>query len=434
LNIEPIGPRLRAKIRSVLLTRASFLFAALMLANVIAYLYHMLAARMMTPADYGVMVTLTSISYLLDVMVRTVQAAVTKTVASVAGDAPDRVHDIFDRALRVLLPIAALAFVSISAGSGHVAKYLHLSSPIPVVLLGLYASLHFLGPLPRGILLGLGRLRKASIVLISEPTVRLIVGVTLVGLGMKANGALAGFAVGAMFAFLVAMLMIRNQLAGGRNAARTGAFLTGFDRYAILVLLVNSFLMVMASIDQVVIKRYFSPEIAGNYAVTFVIGRVILLTAISLGVVIFTRSVTLQGSDRRRLTVLAKGMMIMAGIAAATMLVTLGAPALIVRLVAGSQYGIAKSFIGLVGIEMSLFALTYIQVYYHISINNMKVLWPLLIATIAEITLLAIFHGTVQQVLMILIAVTAGLLVVISGFTWADIRRARKADPVLVRR
>jgi hypothetical protein len=71
----------------------------------------------------------------------------------------------------------------------------------------------------------------------------------------------------------------------------------------------------------------------------------------------------------------------------------------------------------------------YVQAYFHISISNMKVLWPLLAATFLEIGLLAVYHATVHQVLIVLIFSMAGLLVVTTGFSWNVLRR--KVQPKL---
>jgi hypothetical protein len=112
----------------------------------------------------------------------------------------------------------------------------------------------------------------------------------------------------------------------------------------------------------------------------------------------------------------------MGAISLVTLIAALAEPALIIRLLAGSQYSMAKSYIGLVVVEMTLFGLVYVLSYYLISIRRMKILYPLLGATILEIGLLTLFHQSVQQVLVILILIMAGLLILVSIYTWRVLR------------
>jgi O-antigen/teichoic acid export membrane protein len=420
---------LLVKIWQMLLTPASFLFAALMLANVFAYLYHMIIARILTPADYGALVTLMSVSYVLDVIMRTVQAWLTRTVSDLRKNNAGQVRLVFQLALRLIVPLAMVVFIIGVISSRWVADFLHMDLSFPVVILGLYAGLHLLEPVPRGILLGLDRLKVASSTVVVEALSRLIVGVLLVLCGLGLNGGMSGYAAGSLISFGLGVFLLRPALAKPAHAEPKKTHLEGIDRYAWMVLLTNIFLMAMATIDQVLVKRYFSPEIAGNYAVTFVLGRVIVMTAISLGMVVFTRSATTQNNNPKEFGFLIKGLLVMGAISLATLIASLAFPALIIRLLAGSQYGLAKSYIGLVVVEMTLFGLIYVLTYYLISIRKMKILYPLLCATLLEIGLLAVFHQSVQQVLGILILIMAGLLVYVSIYTWWVLRSILKQAP-----
>ena len=411
---------------------SAFLFEALMLANVVAYAYHVLMARMLSPADYGTVVTLTSISYVLDVVVRTVQAGLTKTVAAAKEKSGERARHAFTLAMRTVVALAGVTLVSAFLAGRWAAGFLHLDAATPVILLGAYASLTFLGPVPRGVLLGLNRLHRASVSIILEPVGRLIVGVAFVAYGLRVDGALIGYAMGSLLALAIAWVLLWPLLAKTADRESETSSLEGMDRYAALVLLANICLMVMASIDQVVVKHFFSIDEAGNYAVAFVLGRVILMGAISLGIVVFTRSTAMHPTDPRRAMVLAKGLLAMGAIAGTATAVSLAAPTSIVRLIAGSQYASAHTFVGLVGVEMTLFGLVYVQAYYHLSLGKMQVVWPLFLASALAVALLVQFHASIQQVLTILISVMGALLICVSALSWRDVRAARRQTAVVL--
>jgi len=399
-----------------------------MLGNAVAYAYHMIMARMMTPADYGVLVTLTSVSYVLAVLMRTFQAWVIKAVTATQSTRAGHLRTVFVVAMRTLVPLGVIVLVGHWLVGGWVADFLHLDTTTPVILLGLYTFSTFLIPIPRGMLLGLNRLYLAGVIHVLEPATRLVAGTALVVWGLKVNGALTGYAVGNFAAFAIAVGLLWPLLR--RRAEAALAF--GLERYALLVLLINACLMLMASVDQIAVKHFFSEELAGNYAVAFLLGRIIAMSAIALGWVIFARSASMASNDPRRVRLLAKGLLV-AGLIAVTLTTGyLVAPALAVRLMGGTQYDIADAYVGLVGIEMTLFAFVYVQVYYHISMKQMQVVWPLGFATALEIFLLTQYHATVQQILLILIFVMGGVLIYVSGLSWWVLRAKASVASIVV--
>lgn len=400
------------------------MFGGLMLGNAIAYVYHMLMARLMSPAEYGVLVTLTALSYVLTVMMRTVQAWVIRAVAGHRQAGVHNVRAVFLFALRVLLPLGGLALIGHWLLRNIVADFLHLSSGAPIVVLGLITFSSLLVPIPRGVLLGLQRMHTPGLVYVLEPIVRLGSGIALVLLGLSVNGALLSFVLGNLVAFVLLTVPLW-PLLRRRDALAADESVRGLDRYALQVLVINSCLMLMTSLDQVAVKHYFAPEVAGNYAVAFLLGQVIAMSTISLGWVVFTRSATMAPDDPRHIGLLAKGLGVIGALALSLTIGYLALPTLAVRLMGGSQYGTAHSYIGLVGVEMTLFALVYIQVYYQIGVHRLQTIWPLSLAALLEIVLLAQFHATVQQVLACMIAVMAGLLAWVSLMSWQMFRSDR---------
>jgi O-antigen/teichoic acid export membrane protein len=393
------------------------LFGALMLANGVGYLYQMLMARMMTPSDYGVLVTLTSISYVLTVLMRTVQAWVIEAVASRRSGT---VQLVFWVALRAMVPLGVLAFAAIWLASGAAADFLQISNSTPLIVLGLYTFSSFLVPVPRGVLMGVKKISAASFVLVLEPIVRVGSAVLLVAWGLSVNGAIAGFAVGNFVSFIVSLFLIGSLLTrkAQPNAGEEPAKLRAIDRYAFVMLAVNTCLMVMSSVDQVAVKHYFSEQIAGQYAVAFLLGRVIVMVAMSLGWVVFTRSATMLPGDPRRAHLMTRALVLVGAISVSLTGAYLLAPGLAVHLMGGADYSSAVQYVGMVGIEMTLFSLIYIQAYYLISLRKTQVIWPLLVGVALEIGFIAEYHDTVIELLIGLISVMSMLLVVVSSLSW----------------
>jgi O-antigen/teichoic acid export membrane protein len=402
------------------------MFGGLMLGNAIAYVYHMLMARLMSPAEYGALVTLTALSYVLTVLMRTVQAWIIRVVAGQRQAGASNVRAVFMAALRALTPLGGLALLAHWLVRDIVADFLHLRSGAPIVALGLITFSSFLVPIPRGALLGLKRMHAPGLVYVLEPIVRLGSGVALVLLGLGVNGALLSFTLGNLAAFAL-LTMALWPLLRRRERAATDTPAPSLDRYALQVLVINSCLMLMTSLDQVAVKHYFAPETAGNYAVAFLLGQVIAMSTISLGWVVFTRSATMAPDDPEHIRLLIKGLALIGALAASLTTGYLTLPTLAVRLMGGAQYSAAHAYIGLVGVEMTLFALVYIQVYYQIGVHKLHTLWPLCLAALLEIALITQFHDTVQHILACVIAVMSGLLAWVSLLSWRMFRVDRAA-------
>ena len=407
------------------------LFLGIMSANAIAYAYHSFMARMMSPGDYGALVTLTSISYVLAVLARTLQAWIIKTVCAQPNAGSGHIGAVFSVAIRTVLPVGSMMLVGHWIARGWIAEFLRLEASVPVMVLGVYAFTSFLTPVPRGLLLGLGRLHLAGMIYILEAVIRLVGGIVLVTWGLGVNGALASYALGELVAFSVALAPVLLMMRGHHDERLSAGRLRVLDHYALMVLLTNTVLMIMANIDQIAVKHFFSEQVAGNYAVAFLLGRIIVMSTMALSWTIFPRAASLTLGDPRQTRLLVKGLLATGCIALSLMIGYLVAPALAIRFMGGSQYDIAHVYIGLVGIEMAVFAFVYIQVYFLMSLRQMHIVWPLLVALAAELLLLAQYHATVEQILWSLILVVSGLCCYVSLLSWYTLRLRSPVTPAV---
>jgi hypothetical protein len=129
----------------------------------------------------------------------------------------------------------------------------------------------------------------------------------------------------------------------------------------------------------------------------------------------------LEASKRTQLFL--KGLLIIGAIAVSLTLGFLIVPRLIVGLMGGPQYDTAYAYVGLVGIEMTIFAFVYLQAFFLMAVGKTRIVWPLVLAIAVAILLLGRFNTTVEQILMNLILVMGCLLLGVSLFTWRTLRR-----------
>ena len=413
-----------ATLRDRLLDGPTFLFGSFMIAGAVAQLYLMLMSRMLPTSEYGTLVALTSLSYFVAVLARTIQGWVIKVVAAVKSGDSGHVYSVFHLVMDVLLPLGGTALAVTWLGRGMIVDFLHLGSITPVIILGLCAFSALLLPVPVSILLGLGRMRLAGVIIALEALLRLLIGTKLVFSDLGTDGALLGYAAGSLLAFGVGLIPLLPVLIGGSRSQAPNTEVRGLGRFTTLGLLINGCLIFTSSIDQVAVKHYFSAEVAGNFGVAFLLGQIIAMVTMSLSWVVFSRSAAMGPDDPRRARLVVKSLLLIGAFSAVFTLGYLIAPNLAVLVMGGTRYAAARAYLGLEGIEMTLFALVYVQVYYQMSVGRMQSAWLLLGAVVLETALAILHHQTVQVYLLTHLLVLAGLLASVSGLSIGIFMRA----------
>src|SRR5437667_372065 len=106
-----------AGIQKLLYSPSTLLFGGLQLGNVLTFAYQMIMSRLLSPGDYGVLVTLTSVSYILGVLMHSIQVWMIKEVTSVGDEDAGHARRVFGSAMRALAPWAAITFLAAWIGS-----------------------------------------------------------------------------------------------------------------------------------------------------------------------------------------------------------------------------------------------------------------------------------------------------------------------------
>jgi glycosyltransferase involved in cell wall biosynthesis/O-antigen/teichoic acid export membrane protein len=426
--VEPVTTSALRRLKALLQSSTgpgAVLYMSTMLSNVLGYVFFFVMARVLNVAEYGEIVTLTGLVYIFTVVTRSLQAWAAQAVANFRGSDLELESAGYLVLRQVMGPVLIGASLIIGLAwliSAPVASLLRLSSAWPMLLLGAYVATQCLLSVPRGLLLGAGRLYYASWVSVVEPVIRLAVALIFVTSPLRLNGALLSYSVGLSAASALAVLpFVRARRVSRHLEAPRRPWLM-FDQQFAFALTVNAALMILASIDPLAIRRFFSATVSGTYAAAFLLGRIILLNTISISWVVFSRAVLQGGHDLQVKRVLQRGLLSGGAVAGLAALLYWLAPGFATVAIGGPAYKVGGNFIGLVGLEMIVFTFVSIQAFYHIAIRNTSVLPPFLLALLLEAALLATFHAApITIVFDTLIALTA-LLVWVSALTIQALR------------
>jgi O-antigen/teichoic acid export membrane protein len=386
------------------------MFIGISLFNLFNLLYNLFMVRYLPPIDYGQLNTLLALFMVISVPATTVQTAITRFVSplQVQGE-----YDHIKRLLRhfvIVMSISAfLLFFMIFVASHWISSFLQISSPILVIFWGVSLFFAMMNPVPWGGLQGLQRFGAMALNFITNGGLKLILGIIFIVLGLRLLGAMGAIVIAYFITFILSLSMLKWYLPKTEPSVHQGQGISGSDPsyfteiyyYFFPVGITLLCFTLLTNIDLILIKHFFSPIDAGYYSIAQMVGKIILFLPFPIMTVMFPKLSALRAKSQRKEALLILGQSAtMAGLlcGAAAALCYLF-PDLIVRIISGGVYSECNPLIGLFSLNMGLFSISFILLYYQLSTDARGFLYPLCCLTLIQTNLILFFHKTLMQVL-----------------------------------
>jgi O-antigen/teichoic acid export membrane protein len=399
------------------LRESTLVLMASLSANGLNYLFNFCMNRLLSPQEYGELSSLLALFMILaipstsagTVTVRYVSQFLTQGVLGYAGA-------FFVKMLKYLGGYGLILLGGLSLLANVAARFLQLSSPLSVAVLATALLPAVVLPVAQGGLQGLQRFGSLSGNMVLATSSRLLAGLFLVWLGWGVNGALAASTFSGLVAFLCAIGMLRSMW-WRRKLERAGS-----DRevwqYASTAFWGTLAFTLLTNADIILVKHFFPPEEAGFYSAASTLGRVVLYLPVAISTVMFPKAVE-SHTRREDSSVLARGSLL----AAVFLCFPLVAfyflfPVPLVRLLFGVRYVPSASLIGPLGLGMAFFAVTGVLLQYYLSIRERRFVIAVVAGALSLAVGLYVFHGSIEQVLIVLNVV--GLSTLLVGEGWCQ--------------
>ncbi len=385
-----------------------FVFIASMVVNLCNYLFHIFMSRSLGPVDYGILVSLFSVFMIISVPAGVLQTVTTKYTSNFKAKGElAKIKVLLHQLLTRVSLFGIGGFILLSLLSGHIASFLHIPSRLPIVLVAVAVALGIICPVLQGTLQGLQKFFYFGTNMIIGGIGKLFFGILLVYMGLKVNGALLGLAMGSLAAFLFAIFPLRRQFSLDQTDCNFS--LSPIYGYFFPVGLMLLCFVLLTNIDLVLVKHFFDSSQTGHYAAASIVAKIILFLPGAIAMVMFPKTSELHALSKESKPVLKKSLLYTTLLSGGVLLLYLTIPSLIVKSLFGSQYIPTIPLIGIFGLAMLFFSLTNILLFYQISVHQLKFLKILVVATIVEVTLISLFHASLVQVILILVAVSLSL-------------------------
>lgn len=378
------------------------LFLGSLVSNVASYFYQFVMSRLMPPKDFGTLNAVFSLFHLTTVAVSVVGLVVVKYVSDFqARGEYGKLRLFVLNSFRNLGSIGLLLGVLIYFARGWLGEFLKLESTAPLVLLAGMVFLGFVYPVGIGFLQGLQLFARFAWTLAFVGIVRLVSGVILVKAGFGVLGAIfsniLAFTATIFFSFkpLVKVLSFPER---SKLEKHTKEILI-FTVPATLAYLGCSGLLYL---DLILVKHFFSPDMAGQYTAAVILGRSIFYFPMALSMAMYPMMSESHALQKDASRILVKCLLLTALLSAAGALAFMLFPDFWIRVLFGSQYAEATRLLPLYSLSMLPLSISNVLIQSRLAVKQFSFIPALLIALLLEFILIWTFHDTLNQVLLII--------------------------------
>ena len=368
------------------------LFIMMNIFNFLNYFFHFAMVRLLTAADYGVLAVLMALVNIFDIPAEGIQTVVSRYTSKFNVKREyGKIKYLLFTGIKKIFIVAILVFL-IYIPFSFIFGYFTKIEPGLVIFTGIMIFSIFLFPIVRGVIQGRKKFKSLGGSMIIEGVFKLAVSLTLVFLGLRVYGAISGVVSGALFTLLVSFIFIKEIL----RAKTVKMKIEGILSYSFPVFMVTLTIILIASLDIVFAKIFFTPDVAGKYAVAALLGKIIFFGTFAIGKAMFP--LTSEGHEKGEKTknIFKKAFLIVVGLCIAALLVYGIFPELIISILFGSKYIEIAGIIVFVGLAFSFISLSNLSLIYSLSLRKKKMYFFVLFIFV-EIFFFSIMHGNLKE-------------------------------------
>jgi O-antigen/teichoic acid export membrane protein len=398
------------------------LWVGMMAANVSNYLFHLLMGRFLGPVNYGVLASIVSILYFLMVPTTTIAVTVMKFTAEYEIEgSPGKVRTLLVRLTKQLLAVSAVLFVAMAAASPFIASFLNMDSINPLLLVSGIVLVTYVVPINRGVLQGQQKFGQLSANLILETVIKLGVGIALVLAGYAVNGAVIGMVLGLAAAYAVSFIPLRKIFA---ETAEGNIALKEIFRYSVPVFIALMCLNSYYSVDIILVKHFLPAVQAGYYSGLSILGKIVVFASLAIVGVMFPIVAGRHKADETHGQILVYALGLVALVSGGIVLAYNIAPEMLIRILFGTKYLAVAPYLGEFGLAMLLLSLSSTLVNYYLAIDKTACVPLLTVIAVGQAAALWVWHGSLTQIVTVMMATMAALLISLVVFYFAAVRKS----------
>jgi O-antigen/teichoic acid export membrane protein len=399
---------------------------AMVLAGGLDYAVSVLAGRWLVPIEYGVFVAVAAVMQVLAQLTNTIRNVVAFYTAelSLQADKFQRVGAFVQRVWRWGWRWGVAATAVMVIVSPVVARALRLPNAWPLWAASPVVLLFFVRTVTDGALQGLQSFGGFGAVQVIQSFLRLLFAAGLIWLGFQASGAIIALPLAMTAVLALAVWLLRPYFQDHSGVvAREVSW-----HYSSHTFLGLAGFAVLANMDALFVKHFYSPSMAGNYGPVVTLAKMSLFVPMALGIVLLPKATRRRasGRDPRPILLLALAATLLPGFALTA--IYLVSPGYIVRTVFTTAYANPGIVLGMANLAASFYAGLNIWLNYALSLNRLSFIYILVGVLVCQGAGMY-FLGRESLVQMTMVMAGAGLIGNLAGFatTWSNAKAPENA-------
>lgn len=386
------------------------------------YLYHPILGRLMDVSSFGEVQALLSIFNLIGMLLIAFQIVIINVSANYKKSGAIVVQQFEYLALLFILGV----FLLITAGSFKLQHFFNFSSNLPFFILGLALVLSVLTAFRQGYVQGKSNFKAVTLSNIIGALGKLLFSILLIFLGFQTLGAIAGIMI-AQFLVFVYIAIVAKQT-GFISAIRKNAALPNFKLlrpeifYLLSVMIVFSIVTLLYTGDILAVKRYFAPEVAGQYAGISAIAKVLFFATASFAGVLLA-SVGRSYSVEHNKLISRKSLLLVIVVGGLILLMFSLFPRLVISVMIGQRYVDYAHLLPTLALVVFLVSIANLCFYYFLALRQYIVVPIALVGGATTLTLNLLRHDSLELVIQnFMIGSVAVLILFLSLATYYRLR------------
>lgn len=387
--------------------------------NVGQLVFHFMAGKMLDEANYGDLATTISILGFISIIQAAYGLAIVKNISSEHDEEKARSLAFWFSRWGVYMAcvVASLTLVF----SPLMINFLHIMDPWSFYLLAPSLFFYILATTYRSILQALLRFHAYVSSLLVEVWIKIPFAFLFMYLGFKVLGAMTALMIGIFFAYLLARKSISTKINYKNNKPK----ILPIVNYSLPALVQSAAMTSMYTIDLVLVKHYFLPEVAGIYASLAILGRIILFGSSPIVNVMFPIIVKKHSHGLPYHKIFYLSVMLIFSFSGLVVLFYYFYPKLPISLLYKNAYLEGAPLLWMFGLFTAILSLCQLFIQFYFSVGKVRIVWIFAVAAVFQGILIWYFHGSLQEVIkQSMIASSLLLVALIVYFPYHD----RKKD------
>lgn len=385
------------------------------------FIYHFLAGRLLGKVDYGDLAAIISILGVVGLIHSSLGMVIVKYIASEKKEVKIKGFIAWVNWWIVLVSIFIALIVFIL--SPVLINFLNITQPSSIYLLSPLIFFYILATIGRSILQGLMKFNRYILSLLSETVIKIPLTIIFIYFGWTTFGAVGALTIGVTVSFIVARFSLSFFLS---NTKRERPIILPLLNFASFVFIQSLALTSMYSADLILVKHFFSPDLAGIYASLSVLGRIAFFCSSPITQVVFPMVAKRHSLGLPHKHILYLSLLMTVSMSFVVVLIFILFPKIVINTLFGPAFIEGAGMLWWFGVFMSLLAVAVLFIQYYLSIGKTKIVGLFVGASLLQIILIWFIHPNLLTVIQISIISVALLVVSLFIYFFYDSIKCRR--------